>query len=269
MIATRFNFPLPRTALAGAFLALAALLLFVIPEHSAGVAEAASKTKRACMKNGAVPEPKENPGLVADCVVLLKVKDTLRGDATLNWSSEVPIENWQGVRLENFYGRGRVVAVAPLQAGLNGTIPKGLSKLTNLKVLHLGNHRLTGKIPAELGSLPNLKELLLHKNRLKGRIPAELGNLENLRALHLHENRLRGRIPGELGDLRKLEALSLAKNRLTGSVPSELGKLSRLEYLSLEKNRLEGCVPLAIKNLPMLKDPEALLKSLGLSWCDE
>ena len=61
MIATRFNFLLPRTALAGAFLALAALLLFVIPEHSAGVAEAASKTKRACMKDGAVPEPKENP----------------------------------------------------------------------------------------------------------------------------------------------------------------------------------------------------------------
>ena len=250
-----------------AFSTLAALLLFVIPDHSAGVAEAASKTKRACMKNGAVSEPKENPGLVADCVVLLKVKDTLRGDATLNWSADVPIADWQGVRLENFHGRGRVVTVAPYQAGLNGTIPKGLSKLAKLKVLNLGNNRLSGKIPAELGSAPNLKELLLHKNRLKGRIPAELGNLEKLEALHLHENRLRGRIPAELGDLGKLQVLSLDKNRLTGSVPAELGNLSRLEYLSLEKNRLEGCVPLAIKNLPMLKDPEALLKSLGLSWC--
>ena len=89
MIATRFNFLLLRTALAGAFLALAALLLFVIPEHSAGVAEAAQKTRKACMKNGAVPEPKENPGLVADCVALLKARDTLRDSQALNWSADV------------------------------------------------------------------------------------------------------------------------------------------------------------------------------------
>ena len=44
-------------------------------------------TNPLCENGTAVSSPADNPGLVADCSVLLAVKDTLRGTATLNWSA--------------------------------------------------------------------------------------------------------------------------------------------------------------------------------------
>ena len=41
-----------------------------------------------CATGAAVPDAANNPGLVADCAILLAVKDTLRGTAALNWSAD-------------------------------------------------------------------------------------------------------------------------------------------------------------------------------------
>ena len=50
-----------------------------------------------CANGTAVPNPTDNPGLVGDCTVLLAVKDTLRGTASLNWIANTAITSWTGI----------------------------------------------------------------------------------------------------------------------------------------------------------------------------
>ncbi len=103
----------------------------------------------------AVPNIQSNPGLVKDCALLLAVKDTLTGKATLNWSDSTDIAHWEGV----------IVAGTPAR----------------IQVLELNDKGLTGSIPPELGNLTRLERLLLHNNQLTGSIPHELGSLNPLR----------------------------------------------------------------------------------------
>ena len=53
----------------------------------------------ACSNGIAVPDPEDNPGLVQDCAVLLSIRDTLAGEATLDWSHTTPILEWEGVEV--------------------------------------------------------------------------------------------------------------------------------------------------------------------------
>ena len=94
----------------------------------------------------AVPDYLDNHGLVLDCKALLAVKDTLRGDATLNWSVDVAMADWDGVRVEG----GRVVALNLDNKSLTGTVPARLAELTRLEELRLSGNRLTGCIPPSL-----------------------------------------------------------------------------------------------------------------------
>lgn len=144
----------------------------------------------------AVPNQTDNPGLMQDCIALFAVRDTLRGTATLNWSVDTPIADWDGVTVEGTPGR--------------------VSKL------HLYSRGLTGSIPPELADLTGLTSLWLYRNRLTGGIPSELAELSGLTVLQLYNNRLSGGIPGELGGLSNLETLWLSGNGLTGCVPPAL-----------------------------------------------
>ena len=51
-----------------------------------------------CVTGDTVPDA-TNTGLIADCEALLASRDTLAGTATLNWSEETSIAQWEGVRL--------------------------------------------------------------------------------------------------------------------------------------------------------------------------
>ena len=53
-----------------------------------------------CSNGTVVPRPNDNPKLVRDCSLLLASKDTLAGDATLNWSAGLVMSRWQGVTLD-------------------------------------------------------------------------------------------------------------------------------------------------------------------------
>ena len=172
-----------------------------------------------CATGGAVTDAATNPGLVADCTALLAARDTLAGTAAaLNWSADLAIYRWEGVRT-------------------TGTPPRVTS-------LNLYDQRLTGKIPEQLGSLTYLKNLrFLSYNLLSEPIPAALGSLTYLKDLDLADNRLSGPIPAELGSLTYLKDLNLADNYLSGPIPAELGSLVNLRYLVLYGNRLTGCIP--------------------------
>ena len=226
--------------------AVSMILLFVLlSAGDAGRAQAQTQTSGDCSNGIAVPDPSDNPGLVSDCEALLAGRDTLAGTASLNWSADVALEDWDGVILSDSPVRVTVLDFEPdfdsEGKALTGQIPPELGRLTYLEGIYLGNpntvcsagecrevderehSRLTGPIPAELGDLSNLEQLWLDENQLTGGIPPELGNLANLEELLLSDNNLSGEIPAELGDLSNLEQLWLSGNQLTGCIPSDLG----------------------------------------------
>ena len=125
-----------------------------------------------CSTGGAVTGAVNNPGLVADCEVLLEVRDTLAGTASLDWLASTSIGDWDGVTL--------------------GGTPRRVTGLD------LANRRLTGSIAVALGSLAELQSLLLSNNQLTGEIPGELARLSNLQSLTLSQNQLAGCIPENL-----------------------------------------------------------------------
>ena len=95
------------------------LAALVVPTVSAS----AQPTMGSCATDGAVSEPDDNPGLVADCEALLAARDTLAGTATLNWSAETPIEEWEGVRIGDT--SRRVVEVHVYDEELSGSNSTG------------------------------------------------------------------------------------------------------------------------------------------------
>ena len=240
----------------------------------------------SCTNGIAVPGPDDNPGLVSDCTVLLGMRDTLAGDATLDWSPFTAMSDWYGVTMEGT--PLRVTWLLMPSYGLNGSIPPEIGQLSNLQYLLLGNNRLTGGIPSELGDLASLqlltlasnllsgeipeelgqltglRQLILSGNGLEGEIPAELGQLSELRLLWLDGNELTGEIPQELGLLTNLHQLQLQRNLLTGAIPWDLGGLSELEIVHLSTNQLVGCVPPALRSV---EDHD--MDNLGLSDCAE
>ena len=204
-------------------------------------------TSTSCSNGTVVPNPDANPGLVGDCMVLLAVKDTLRGAAALDWSPATTIGSWEGVTVGGT--PKRVQRLRLEEKGLTGSVPAELGKLDALTRLDLSDNRLTGEIPAALGDLSKLEELDLEYNRLTGAIPPSLGKLTRLTSLDLAENRLSGNPPAELGNLRALLYLSLGSNRLTGPVPTWLSGLSALQDLYLDNNALTGGIPAALGSL--------------------
>ena len=145
----------------------------------------------------AVPNQANNPGLMLDCIALLAAKDTLRGTGTLNWSVDVAMADWDGVRVLGT--PGRVTRLTITSGGLNGTVPPSIGELSALQILWLNRNQLSGPIPQELTGLSSLEQLLLNENRLTGPIPSALGDLSNLESLWLHKNQLSGDVPSELG----------------------------------------------------------------------
>lgn len=233
-----------------------------------------------CSQAGAVPQPEDNPALVKDCAILLEARTVLAGAATPpNWSANRPIGEREGVELGGV--ALRVTSLELTTGGLQGRIPAGIARLTELKRLDLAGNALQGGIPAALSALVNLETLRLSGNQLSGEIPGELGHLRYLGELNLYGNRLTGQIPEGLSELENLAPgmgysrseplrLDLRNNRLTGSIPialAELAKGIRLDLL-LTGNRLTGCIPLALGGelsdraelgLPYCQCPSALL----------
>ena len=155
-----------------------------------------------CSTGGAVSNSGSNPDMVADCETLLGLRDALSGTTLLNWATDTPIEDWDGVTVSG--SPKRVTELALDESGLNGEVPGGLGELTALTVLSLSGNSLRGSIPGELGSLSNLTELSIDNNQLTGSIPVELGGLADLETLALNGNRLSGVIPTELGELTRV-----------------------------------------------------------------
>ena len=162
-----------------------------------------------CAAGTAVANPSDNHGLVSDCHALLAALDALKGSASLNWSTEVAIEDWDGVSVSG--SPKRVTELNLSGKELDGIVAPELGNLTKLKILNLSVNVLTGEIPSELVRLTSMEELSLKDNELSGQIPYELARLANLRELYVSGNELSGCIPDGLDDVEDndLDALAL------------------------------------------------------------
>ena len=200
-----------------------------------------------CADGTYVDDPESKPGLVADCIALVAVRNHFMNNP-LNYGTQWDTP-WRGVTIDD----DRAVALDLSNTELSGAVPPELGDLTRLRYLHLGDNQLSGTIPPELGAMTELDYLHLGGNELSDPIPPELGDLAQLDYLHLGSNQLTGAIPPELGNLTNLRSLHLESNQLTGVVPPELGSMTSLEYMYLHSNELSGSVPPELGNLTNLR----------------
>ena len=212
--------------------------------------------------------PREiDPGLLADCTLLLTVRDRLAGDAPLNWRRAVPVDDWQGVTVDR--SCDCVTALALTQMGLNGHIPAELGQLAGLVSLRLGRNRLTGAIPPELGNLVSLRRLALDGNLLVGSVPPALGKLSRLTDLWLHGNRLRGPAPPAVVALPELVGLRLDDDDAAGELPAqEHGRLG-VSARNLLCQPLGGALSRLHDDCATLLDVrDVLAGDVELNWSD-
>ena len=210
-----------------------------------------------CSNGIAVPYPKFNHDLVADCRALLAFRNSWDWWDLMHWDAGTFIDYWTGVEVRNSRVRGFVLSDLDFQepaASISGPFSPELSRLTALEVLSLPRQGLKGPIPPEFGQLTQLTGLDLSSNELTGPIPPELGRLSQLTYLNLYDTQLTGPIPPELGQLSQLITLDLSWNELTGPIPSELGRLSQLTVLNFSSNQLTGPVPPELGQLSQLTD---------------
>lgn len=230
------------------------MLVLFLAGHDAGGLQAQALTPADICASSTVNIPATETGLRSDCEVLLGIKDTLRGTATLNWGAGTAFASWEGVSSSGTGASKRVSGINLIFKSLNGSIPSSLGDLTGLTNLNLWSNQLSGAIPSELGKLTSLTELILNVNQLSDEIPSNLGNLASLTKLDLTSNQLTGVVPSELGNLAALRELRLGANQLSGAIPSELGKLAALTTLYMGANQLSGSIPSTLGNLSSLTD---------------
>ena len=111
-----------------------------------------------CVDGGAVENSEDNAGLAMDCETLLGVRDELAGEATLDWSRETPIANWDGITVSG--SPLRVTGLDLRDRELTGEISPALGGLTGLLELRLSQNDLTGCVPGGLrrGAVSDLED---------------------------------------------------------------------------------------------------------------
>ncbi len=145
---------------------------------------------------------------------------------------DTPLPVWSAERdfvakLGYFAEAGRVRSLSLRGCRLT-TIPEALWRLTDLRVLLLGENPL-GAVPDRFDALPHLTELYLHNSELTA-LPESLGSLSHLQILDLGHNALT-EIPAALAQLTGLRFLYLSDNRLSALPELLLADLRDLCYL--------------------------------------
>ncbi|KAK7319082.1 hypothetical protein RJT34_03795 [Clitoria ternatea] len=91
----------------------------------------------------------------------------------------------------------RITKIILSRRNVKGEIPSELSNMEALTELWLDGNLLTGPLP-DMSKLINLKIVHLESNKLSGRLPSYLGSLPSLQALFIQNNSFSGEIPARL-----------------------------------------------------------------------
>ncbi len=126
----------------------------------------------SCESGLAVTNPGTNAELVKDCETLLGLRDTLAGDAALNWAAGTAITSWAGVTVGGT--PQRVTALSLANRGLTGVLSGMLGDLTGLTELRLNGNALAGLIPSKLAQLTSLTHVSMSGTAFTGCAPPVL-----------------------------------------------------------------------------------------------
>lgn len=159
------------------------------------------------------------------------------------------------------------------------SIPKGISKLKNLKglfIVGLDNPKnILTALPPDFFDLPHLQELCL-KNLNLSEMPDTIGNLTQLTSLKLEGLPLR-ELPESMGNFRQLTELKCTALPNLNKLPSALGNLRNLEKIEIVQlpikylpafSNLPKIKEIKINNTPITALPDAFAVSPVLSKLD-
>lgn len=134
-------------------------------------------------------------------------------------------------------------------------LPDSFHFLTNLKILHAGNGRVS-MIPSSLFQCKNLEELHLYGNCVK-EISEEIGCLINLKVLNLGRNQMT-QLPKALGQCESLEVLHVYENCLS-ALPESVARLQNLKSLNYMSNANMPVPPREVRHTGKARDVAAFL----------
>ncbi|GAA3517280.1 hypothetical protein GCM10022393_34230 [Aquimarina addita] len=178
-----------------------------------------------------------------------------RNLADLGWSSDKPMDQWEGITLRDC----EVIGLDFRKTSIS-TIPDTIAYLEQLEYLHIkDSYALT--ISRNLYTLPSLislgmthcsldelDPLIERLSKLKSlnlshnsfyEFPVVIHKLTNLESLDLDHNRLET-LPETLNQLKNLKELSLAENTSIDFSPALLNSLVQLEKLNLSGISFDG-----------------------------
>jgi Leucine-rich repeat (LRR) protein len=178
------------------------------------------------------------------------------------------------------------------------TIPEGLGKLKDLKVLKINNTNIR-HLPEDVFALTSVESLFVDVDKIDS-LPESLENLKYLRYLSIYSNGLKKlpesigmlmfleellvgvnsleRLPESICNLRSLRELAIYENHIT-HLPDSLGRLINLEHFEAQGNTIALLPPSfgqlkklkvlylnrnKFNSIPVLLDDLPLLKSLGI-----
>jgi Leucine-rich repeat (LRR) protein len=135
---------------------------------------------------------------------------------------------------------------------LEGSL-SGISNLTNLVTLDLGENRFNGSVPSSIGEIKGLEEIHLDHNMISGELPSTLSNCRNLITIDLKNNSFSGELSRvNFSNLPNLRTLDLVWNNFSGSIPESIYLCSNLVALRLSYNKFQGQLSERIGNLKSL-----------------
>ncbi|KAK8554053.1 hypothetical protein V6N12_031031 [Hibiscus sabdariffa] len=178
-----------------------------------------------------------------DLDVLMQFRDGLDNPELLKWPENggdpCGPPSWNHVYCEN----SRVTQIQAQGAGLKGSLPQNLNKLSMLNNIGLQRNQLSGKLPSFSG-LSNLRYAYLDYNNFDS-IPSDFfDGLDDLEVLALDHNNFNAStgwsFPKALQNSAQLTNLSCMNCNLIGSLPDFLGSMPSLTNLILSSNRLSG-----------------------------
>ena len=129
----------------------------------------------------------------------------------------------------------------PNKGTLAGLIPDTINRSNTIRLIDLGNQKITGPIPDELYDTLSLREIDLDGNLLTGNITSAVKNLQNLVFFSASDNNFdEQNLTPAFGEIDSLKFLSLNDANLVGPVPTSFKDLTQMTAIDLSNNQMTG-----------------------------